>query len=73
MRKEYDFSGGTRGTHADAYRADSPTIILDDDLISLDPDVKAVFPDSDAVNTALRMLIKTAIEAQRVVEFSKAS
>ena len=27
-------------------------------LVSLDPDVKAVFPDSEAVNTALRGLIE---------------
>ena len=40
------------------------------DLISLDPDVKAAFADSQAVNEALRLLIKTAKSAQ---EFAKAS
>jgi hypothetical protein len=30
-------------------------------LVSLDPDVKAAFPDSEAVNAALRVLIKTAL------------
>jgi hypothetical protein len=29
-------------------------------LVSLDNDVKAVFPDSEAVNSALRTLIKAA-------------
>jgi hypothetical protein len=29
-------------------------------LVSLDNDVKAVFPDSESVNTALRTLIKAA-------------
>ena len=32
-------------------------------LVSLDPDVKAAFPDSDAVNTALRLLMRVAREA----------
>lgn len=41
-------------------------------LVSLDADVKAVFPDSEAVNTALRDLIKTRREAARR-ELSKAS
>lgn len=41
-------------------------------LVSLDADVKAVFSDSEAVNTALRSLIKTQREAARR-ELSKAS
>ena len=39
-------------------------------LVSLDDDVKTVFPDSEAVNTALRSLIKTQREAVHSV-FSK--
>ena len=39
-------------------------------LVSLDPDVRAAFPDSRAVNEALRLLIKTAKSVQ---EFAKAS
>ena len=34
-------------------------------LVSLDDDVKAVFPDSEAVNTALRSLIKMQRESSR--------
>lgn len=34
-------------------------------LVSLDDDVKEVFPDSEAVNTALRLLIKAGNEARK--------
>jgi hypothetical protein len=34
-------------------------------LIALDPDVRHAFPDADAVNRALRGLIKIAKNAQR--------
>ncbi len=53
MLPEYDFSKGVRGKYA-SYFTDV------DRLVSLDPDVKAVFSDSEAVNTALRTLIKAA-------------
>jgi hypothetical protein len=33
-------------------------------IVNLDPDVKAVFPDSESVNDALRLLIKAAKSAQ---------
>jgi len=65
MKAEYDFSKGVRGAFTQSFQ--------ELNLVSLEDDVKAVFPDSDSVNTALRMLIKTAKEAQRVVEFSKPS
>jgi hypothetical protein len=51
MLKEYDFSKGVRGKYASSFKDVSR-------LVSLDPDVKAVFPDSEAVNEALRGLIK---------------
>lgn len=47
MRPEYDFSNATRGVTAARYR-DGTNVVL------LDPDVKAIFPDSLAVNEALR-------------------
>jgi hypothetical protein len=40
-------------------------------LVSLDDDVKAAFPDSEAVNAALRRLMQTKQPAQ--VELKKAS
>jgi hypothetical protein len=39
-------------------------------LVSLDPDVKAAFPDSQSVNEALRLLIKTAKSAQDLAKVS---
>ncbi len=53
MLPEYDFSKGVRGKYAKHFKDV-------DRLVSLDPDVKAVFPDSESVNTALRGLIKAA-------------
>lgn len=47
MRPEYDFSGGVRGATAARYREGT-------NIVLLDPDVKEVFPDSAAVNEALR-------------------
>ena len=59
MRDEYDFSNGLRGVFAQRFE--------ELNLVSLDEDVKAVFPDSQAVNEALRLLIKTGKEAQSKV------
>jgi hypothetical protein len=53
MRTEYDFSGGIRGKHYQAYRAGT-------NVVFLDPDVAAVFTDSATVNQALRDLVKLA-------------
>jgi hypothetical protein len=70
MRAEYDFSGGVRGKHYKALRegytikihqTDGATLVqqftLDEGAVTLDPDVRRYFPDSEAVNTALRCLI----------------
>lgn len=55
MREEYDFSGGVRGKHYEAYRQGT-------NLVLLEPDVAKVFKDSATVNSALRMLAKIALE-----------
>jgi hypothetical protein len=47
---EYDFSGGVRGKYAGRFHAGSNVVLLA-------PDVAAVFPNSEAVNNALRSLI----------------
>jgi hypothetical protein len=52
MRPEYDFSRGERGKYAARF-ADGSNIVV------LDPDVAAVFPDTKAVNQALRVLAKS--------------
>lgn len=51
MRPEYDFSGGVRGKHYQAYKAGTNVVFLEPDLID-------AFPDSASVNQALRLLVK---------------
>lgn len=55
LRPEYDFSEGVRGKHYEAYRKGT-------NVVFLDPDVAAVFKDSAAVNTTLRLLLSLARE-----------
>lgn len=70
MAVEYDFSRGVRGKHAPAMRGGYTIAIHNSDgtteihevaprpgTVVLDPDVRAYFPDSEAVNRALRGLI----------------
>jgi hypothetical protein len=69
MLSEYDFTGGDRGKHTQAYRQghtvtihqeDGSTLVQDFAIaegIMLDPDVREYFPDSQSVNHALRTLI----------------
>ena len=77
MLPEYDFSGGVRGKHYRAYRRGYKIMVhktdgtseerdytLPEGAIMLDPDVRTYFPDAEAVNTALRGLIKL-IPAER--------
>ena len=56
LRPEYDLSqlkGRVRGKYVERYRAGT-------NLVLLEPDVAAAFPDAKAVNEALRLLIKVA-------------
>ncbi len=56
MRPEYDFSqlkGRARGKYVERYREGT-------NLVLLDPDVAAAFPDAKAVNEALRLLMDVA-------------
>ena len=55
LQPEYDFSGGIRGTHFEAYREGT-------NVVFLDPDIAVVFKDSAAVNNALRLLLALARE-----------
>jgi hypothetical protein len=48
---EYDFSRGVRGKYAKKYHQSSNIVVLD-------PDVAARFPNSEAVNQALRSLAR---------------
>jgi hypothetical protein len=49
IREEYDFTGGERGKYAARYAEGSNVVVLD-------PDVAAAFPDSESVNRALRKI-----------------
>lgn len=56
LGREYDFSkmkGGVRGKYAQRFRAGT-------NIAKIDPDVAEVFADDNAVNDALRELIKVA-------------
>jgi len=54
LQPEYDFSqmqGGVRGKYVERYRQGT-------NLVLLDPDIAAAFPDAKAVNDALRLLLQ---------------
>jgi hypothetical protein len=48
MLPEYDFTNGKRGKYAAKYARDT-------NIVRLEPDVAALFPDSKSVNKALRL------------------
>jgi len=61
LRPEYDpalIRGGVRGKYAERYKAGT-------NLVLLAPDVAAAFPDAEAVNEALRLLMRVAETTQR--------
>jgi hypothetical protein len=77
IRPEYDFTGGVRGKHAKDLRQgytvkvnqfDGTTLVqhfkLEEGTVMLEPDVRKYFPDSEAVNTALRCLIPLVANKQ---------
>jgi hypothetical protein len=53
IRPEYDFTGGVRGKFYKEYMRGTNVVLLD-------PDVAAVFPDAVTVNDALRSLAQLA-------------
>lgn len=53
MKPEYDIRGGIRGKYYERYRQGTNVVLLE-------PDVAAVFHDSESVNRALRVLIDAA-------------
>ena len=56
LRKQYDLSsleGGVRGTYYRRATAGTNVVLIDSDLAQM-------FPDSDSVNRALRLLAETA-------------
>lgn len=57
MRSEYDFLGGVRGKYAARYLRATNVVLLD-------PELTAAFPDSKSVNDALRALLAIAARAE---------
>jgi hypothetical protein len=53
MLEEYNFRGGRRGVYAERYAEGT-------NLVAIAPDIAAVFPDSESVNAALRVLVRAA-------------
>ena len=87
MRSEYDFSsmkGAVRGKYYKAYRAGHKVVIhqsdgttsvqyfkLEEGAVLLAPDVKKYFPNSEAVNKALRSLIEIIPSKRRITAHIK--
>jgi hypothetical protein len=63
LLEEYDFSHGVRGKYVNRLADGSNMVILS-------PDVAAAFPTSEAVNDALRLLIKVAETAHKPLQKS---
>jgi hypothetical protein len=57
LRPEYDFSRGVRGKYAARMARGSNVVVLD-------RDVQALFPDSASVNAALRALAQAVAAAK---------
>ena len=53
MWDEYDFSAGVRGKYADRFAEGTNVVVLE-------PDVAELYPDSESVNRALRLLAELA-------------
>ena len=86
MRPEYDFSDGVRGKHYKVLREEGYIVrIYNDDgtvterhvagkrTVILEPDVYEYFPNSQAVNQALRTLISLVPEKRLVTAPSTGS
>ena len=68
VRAEYDFSKGRKNPYAERANAKS-------NLVVIEPDLYSVFPSSDAVNDALRLMVKASAKAVKTksVKEAKAS
>jgi hypothetical protein len=59
MRPEYDFTGAVRGKYYERFMRSSNVVLLE-------PDVAAAFPNSASVNQALRSLTAVARRSARI-------
>jgi hypothetical protein len=64
MLEEYDFSAGVRGKYAKRYAEGTNVVVID-------PDVAAFFPDHDSVNEALRSLVPIIQRARKTKSKSR--
>ncbi len=67
LRPEYDFSslkGGVRGKYARRFRAAT-------NLVLLEPDLAAAFPSDEAVNEALRTVVRASRALKRTAPLNK--
>jgi len=53
MLDDYDYSQGVRGKYVQRFAQGSNVAVLS-------PDIAEIFPDSDSVNAALRLLLEVA-------------
>ena len=53
MLDDYDFSQGVRGKYVQRFAQGSNVVVLS-------PDIAEIFPDSESVNAALRLLVEVA-------------
>ena len=56
VRAEYDFSTARKNPYAE--RANQPS-----NIVVIEPELYEVFPSSDAVNDALRLIVKASTKA----------
>lgn len=63
MLPEYDFSGAVRGKYYERFHQSSNVVVLD-------PDVSAAFPNAASVNQALRTLAWVARRSARITRRS---
>ncbi len=68
MKAEYDFSKGRRNPYAARIRASMHVVVID-------PELYAVFPSSEAVHEALRLIVRASAKAikTKAVKQAKAS
>jgi hypothetical protein len=65
MRAEYDFSKARTNPYAERANCGS-------NLVVIEPDLFEVFPSSDAVNDALRLIVKASAKAHKTKSAKKA-
>jgi hypothetical protein len=66
MLDEYDFSKGVRGKYVQRFAEGSNVVVLSSDVAEM-------FPDSESVNEALRVLVKIASRKSDIQRIGKSA